>query len=60
LADEPTGNLDRKNAAAIGSLLVEMQQQEQTMLLVVTHSADLAAQLQRRYELDDGRLVART
>ena len=59
LADEPTGNLDRKNAAAIGTLLVEMQRGENTMLLVVTHSADLAGQLERRYEIDDGRLVAR-
>jgi lipoprotein-releasing system ATP-binding protein len=59
LADEPTGNLDRKSAAAVGSLLVEMQRQEQTMLLVVTHSPDLAAQLERRLEIDDGRLVAR-
>jgi lipoprotein-releasing system ATP-binding protein len=59
LADEPTGNLDRKNAAAIGALLVEMQRQENTMLLVVTHSAELAAHLDRRYEIDDGRLVVR-
>jgi lipoprotein-releasing system ATP-binding protein len=59
LADEPTGNLDRKSAAAVGSLLVEMQRQEQTMLLVVTHSPELAAQLERRYEIDDGRLIAR-
>jgi lipoprotein-releasing system ATP-binding protein len=59
LADEPTGNLDRKSAAGVGSLLVEMQRQEQTMLLIVTHSPDLAAQLDRRYEIDDGRLVAR-
>ena len=58
LADEPTGNLDRKNAAAIGALLIEMQRQERTMLLVVTHSGDLAAQLDRRYEIDDGRLVS--
>ena len=57
LADEPTGNLDRKSAAAIGELLVEMQRQENTMLLVVTHSAELAAHLDRRYEIDDGRLV---
>jgi lipoprotein-releasing system ATP-binding protein len=59
LADEPTGNLDRKTAAAIGALLVEMQRHEQTMLLVVTHSTDLAAQLDRRYEIDEGRLVER-
>ena len=56
LADEPTGNLDRKNAAAIGDLLVQMQREEQTMLLVVTHSLDLAKRFERRYEIDDGRL----
>jgi lipoprotein-releasing system ATP-binding protein len=56
LADEPTGNLDRKSAAAIGDLLVQMQGEEQTMLLVVTHSVELAQRLERRYEIDDGRL----
>jgi lipoprotein-releasing system ATP-binding protein len=54
LADEPTGNLDRTNAAAIGQLLIEMQQQEGTMLLVVTHSPELAQRCQRRFEIDDG------
>ena len=54
LADEPTGNLDRTNALAIGRLLVELQREEQAMLVVVTHSADLAQLLQHRYELDDG------
>jgi lipoprotein-releasing system ATP-binding protein len=53
LADEPTGNLDRKSAAAIGDLLIEMQRQEQTLLLVVTHSLDLAQRFERRYEIDD-------
>jgi lipoprotein-releasing system ATP-binding protein len=53
LADEPTGNLDRKSAAAIGDLLIEMQRQEQTMLLVVTHSLELAQRFERRYEIDD-------
>src|SRR5207302_2315287 len=42
LADEPTGNLDRTTAQAIGELLLELHQQEQTMLVVVTHSAELA------------------
>jgi lipoprotein-releasing system ATP-binding protein len=56
LADEPTGNLDRKSAAAIGELLVEMQREEQTMLLVVTHSLELARRFERRYEIDDGQL----
>jgi lipoprotein-releasing system ATP-binding protein len=56
LADEPTGNLDRTNATSIGKLLLELQQQEQTMLLIVTHSLELAGLVQQRYELDDGRL----
>src|SRR4051794_960420 len=56
LADEPTGNLDRKSAAAIGDLLIEMQREEQTMLLVVTHSLELARRFEKRYEIDDGRL----
>ena len=56
LADEPTGNLDRKSAAAIGELLIEMQREEQTMLLVVTHSLDLARRFERRFEIDDGQL----
>jgi lipoprotein-releasing system ATP-binding protein len=56
LADEPTGNLDRTNATSIGKLLLDLQQQEQTMLLIVTHSLELAGLVQQRYELDDGRL----
>ena len=56
LADEPTGNLDRTNADRIGHLLLELQQQEQTMLIVVTHSQRLAATMSRQFELDDGLL----
>jgi lipoprotein-releasing system ATP-binding protein len=56
LADEPTGNLDRTTAAAIGKLLLELQTLEQTMLVVVTHSLELAGRFSRRVELDDGRL----
>lgn len=59
LADEPTGNLDRTSAAAIGELLVELQQAEQTIFIAVTHSAELAARFQRRLELDAGKLVTR-
>jgi lipoprotein-releasing system ATP-binding protein len=56
LADEPTGNLDRTTATGIGRLLVELQMAENTMLIVVTHSQDLAAMMQRRFELDEGKL----
>ena len=58
LADEPTGNLDRTTAQSVADLLLELQAEEQTILVVVTHSVELAGQLARRFELDDGRLVA--
>lgn len=54
LADEPTGSLDRTNATAIGELLIDLQRQENKMLVVVTHSLDLARRLDRRLELDEG------
>jgi len=56
LADEPTGNLDRTSAARIADLLLELQAQEGTMLVVVTHSPALASRMTRQLELDDGRL----
>ncbi len=56
LADEPTGNLDRSNAAKVAELLLELQSQEGTMLVVATHSLALAARMGRRFELDDGYL----
>jgi lipoprotein-releasing system ATP-binding protein len=59
LADEPTGNLDRTNATAVGRLLLEMQQAENSMLVVVTHSEELAALFNRRLELDNGKLLAK-
>jgi lipoprotein-releasing system ATP-binding protein len=57
LADEPTGNLDRKSAAVVADALLAMHGDEQTMLIVVTHSTELAARLGRRMELNDGMLV---
>jgi len=59
LADEPTGNLDRTNAVRVGELLLELQQQEQTMLIVVTHSPRLADMMGRQLELDEGTFVLR-
>ena len=58
LADEPTGNLDRSTAAAVADLLLELQAEEHAMMIIVTHSLALAARLDRRLQLDDGRLVA--
>jgi lipoprotein-releasing system ATP-binding protein len=58
LADEPTGDLDRANAERVGRLLLELQQQEQTMLIVVTHSRRLADMMGQQWELDEGMLIA--
>lgn len=57
LADEPTGNLDRKNAMEAAGLLLELPKLMGAILIVVTHSADLAAQCERRMEISDGRLL---
>jgi lipoprotein-releasing system ATP-binding protein len=54
LADEPTGNLDRHSARAVGQLLLELHRQEHTILVVVTHSAELAATFPRTLTMDDG------
>lgn len=56
LADEPTGNLDRRSAQAVGELLLELHRQERTILVVVTHSAELARMLPRQVEMLDGAL----
>ncbi len=56
LCDEPTGNLDHKAADVVASLLLELHQQQRTILVVVTHSAELAARFPLRYELIDQQL----
>ena len=56
-ADEPTGNLDSKNGSAILDLLMEMQAEQQTTLVLVTHSSDIARQANRTLYLKDGRIV---
>ncbi len=56
LCDEPTGNLDHKSADVVASLLLELHQQQETILVVVTHSAELAARFPLRYELMERKL----
>ncbi len=56
LCDEPTGNLDHKSAEVVASLLLDLHGQQETVLIVVTHSAELAARFPRRYELADQQL----
>ena len=57
LADEPTGNLDRRTAELMTELLLDMQKQNDAMLIAVTHSDSLAKSMSRRAELQDGLLV---
>jgi lipoprotein-releasing system ATP-binding protein len=56
LCDEPTGNLDSAAADVVASLLLELHAAQQTMLVVVTHSAALAERFAVRYEMSAGRL----
>ncbi len=56
LCDEPTGNLDRAAAENVASLLLDLHRRQQTMLLVVTHSAALAERFPIRFELIDHQL----
>ena len=58
LADEPTGNLDRHTAKAVGEMLLQMHKQENTILIAVTHSAELAGAFPRRMEMNEGKLHA--
>src|SRR5579862_5693554 len=51
LGDEPTGNLDQASAGVVASLLLELHQRQETILVVVTHSPELAGRFPVRYEL---------
>lgn len=59
LCDEPTGNLDRHTASQVADLLLEMNRAAKTILVVVTHSAELAARFPKVFELVEGRLEAK-
>ncbi|MDH5655761.1 MAG: ABC transporter ATP-binding protein [Spirochaetia bacterium] len=56
LADEPTGNLDRKNSDKLADLLWNLQDDLKFTLLIVTHDQDLAARVPDRYRLMQGKL----
>ena len=59
LADEPTGNLDRKNAQNILSMMLDLKSETGTSLIVVTHDDDLADRFDRVMLMQDGRLKDR-
>ena len=56
LADEPTGNLDEQTADGIADLLRDVQRDAQTILIVVTHSAEIASRFGRQWRLAEGRV----
>ena len=56
LCDEPTGNLDQKSAEVVADLLLDTHRQSQTILIVVTHSNELAASFPQRFELKNQHL----
>ena len=59
LCDEPTGNLDRHTATQVADLLLEMNRASKTTLVVVTHSAELAARFPKVFELVEGHLSSK-
>lgn len=58
LCDEPTGNLDQKSAQVVADLLLDIHRASETILIVVTHSSELAARFPQRFELRNQHLEA--
>jgi lipoprotein-releasing system ATP-binding protein len=58
LCDEPTGNLDQRNADAVAELLLGMHRSHRSILVVVTHSTELAKRFSKRFVLTDGHLAS--
>jgi lipoprotein-releasing system ATP-binding protein len=57
LADEPTGNLDRDNAARVFDLILDLNRRHDAAFVMVTHDPDLAARMGRRLQMVDGKIA---
>ena len=57
LCDEPTGNLDHHSAGTVASLLLDLHRDQQTILIVVTHSTELASRFPKRFEMWEQQLL---
>lgn len=58
LADEPTGALDHSNALKLTELLLELNKEQGTTLIVATHSIELARKMDKVYRMEDGKLLS--
>ena len=57
LADEPTGNLDRKNSEEIVGLLKQLHREQKQTLIMITHDESIALQADRILQIEDGKIV---
>jgi len=60
LADEPTGNLDRKTAESVAQLILELQNENNSLLILATHDLQLAARMNRQFTISEGNLQEET
>jgi lipoprotein-releasing system ATP-binding protein len=57
MGDEPTGNLDSKNAETVFNIFKELSEKEKLSLLVVTHDVDFAKKTNRIIQMEDGKII---